>query len=118
MKLRKEFINAIISDRMTNAAQWQLQINTIQANYVFITDLLKKEQTLSAEEISSCQAFQEQLIHMLAQFIGDMDELEENLSASTSDTNALFERHIQRMSELNGRIYAFLDSRRPPSQPE
>lgn len=117
MKLRKDFINTIISDRTTNAGQWQLQIERIQSSYAFITELLQKEQTLSAEETTRCQEFQEQLIYMLAQFIRDMDALEDNVSASHSETKALLDRHIQRMSELNEHIHAFADSLRPPTPP-
>ena len=103
--MNKEFINAIINDRAANAGHWQMQIEAIKSNYVLITDLLSKEQELSSEMINRCQDLQGQLIRMLTQFVLDMDESE---GSTTSDSQALLDRHIHQMSALNGSIDTFL----------
>lgn len=109
MKLKKEIINA----RAIRASQWQLQIRKIQSNYGCITDLLTNGRALSPNITGYGQELQQQLIRLLAQFVADMDELEENTAASDNDTQTLFNNHIQQMRELNERIHTFLSSLPP-----
>lgn len=80
----------------------------MRSNYVFITSLLKKEEALSTEVANRCRDLQRQLIHMLGQFVVDIDKLEENTNVSDCDSQALLNSHIHKMGELNGYIYTSL----------
>lgn len=115
MKFKKEFIDAIVNNRIAHAGQWQVEVQSLLSNYVFITSLLKKEQALSPEMADRCRDLQGQLIHMLTQFVIEVDALEENTDASDCNNQALLLRHIRMMSELNGCIYTFLNT--PNSAP-
>lgn len=108
MKFKKKFIDAIINNRIAGAGQWQVEVQSMRSNYVFITCLLKKEAALSPEIANRCRSLQEQLIYLLTKFVFDLDELDASSAASDSDSQALLTRHTHQMSELNGCIYTFL----------
>ncbi|AKD54740.1 hypothetical protein [Spirosoma radiotolerans] len=67
MKFNKKLVGAIIKNRTANAGHWQVEVQSMRSNYVFITSLLKREKALSPGIVDRCRDLQGQLISMLAQ---------------------------------------------------
>ncbi|WP_460933244.1 hypothetical protein [Spirosoma humi] len=73
MKFRKEFIDALSNSRIAHAGQWQVEVQNLLSNYIFLTSLLKKERALSPEMADRCRDLQNQLTHTLTQLVHEVD---------------------------------------------